>query len=55
MIPTMAGIREILGLPDTFRVDLIIPVGYADENHKRGVKARKGANTVFHNKFGETY
>jgi len=56
MIPTMAGIQEVLGLPDRYRVDLIIPIGYPEDNPiKGGVKAKSGANVVFYNKFGETY
>jgi len=55
MIPVMAGIREILELPDNFRVDLIIPIGYRVPVKKLGVKAQKSANSVFHNKYGEMY
>ena len=55
MIPTMAGIREVLGLPERYRVDLIIPIGYPEDNLASGVKAKKSANTVFRNKFGEPY
>jgi nitroreductase len=54
MIPAMAGIREILGLPGHYRVDLIIPIGYP-ENSAIGIKARKGANRVYHNQFGVSY
>jgi len=54
MIPSMAAIREILHLPENFRVDLIIPVGYP-QGEVKSVKARRNANTVFHNGFGESY
>jgi nitroreductase len=54
MIPVMAGIREILGLPSNYRVDLIIPIGYPKIPVK-SAKAQKNANTVFHNKFGDQF
>jgi nitroreductase len=54
MIPAMAGIREILRLPAHYRVDLIIPIGYP-RNSAKTVKARKGANRVYHNQFGVPY
>ena len=54
MIPVMAGIREILDLPNNYRVDLIIPIGYP-RNQAKSVKAQKNANSVFHNKFGESF
>jgi nitroreductase len=53
MIPSMAGIREILKLPEHYRVDLIIPIGFPDQSKKKkSTKARVGANSVFHNQFG---
>jgi nitroreductase len=54
MIPVMAGIREILGLPSKYRVDLIIPIGYP-KNPVKSPKAQKNANSVYHNKFGESF
>ena len=55
MISSMAGIRKILGLPETCRVDLIIPIGYPAVARPKSVKARPGANSVYHNQFGEHY
>jgi nitroreductase len=55
MIPVMAGVREILDLPNNFRVDLIIPIGYPKKDWKGSVKAQRNANSVFHNRFGEKY
>ena len=53
MIPSQAGIREILKLPDHYRVDLIIPIGFPDiSKKKKPTKSRAGANSVFHNQFG---
>ena len=53
MIPSMAGIREILKLPEHYRVDLIIPIGYPDHRKKgKPARARKGADSVYHNQFG---
>ena len=54
MISTMAGIQTILGLPDHFRVDLIIPVGQPATNPK-SVKHHRDANRVYHNHFGVPY
>lgn len=56
MIPSMAGIREILKLPEHYRVDLIIPIGFPtdDKKARQSTKARSGANIVYHNQFGET-
>src|ERR1700730_4644632 len=55
MISSMAGIRKILGLPDTCRVDLIIPIGYPATSHPKSVRARPGANAAYHNQFGELF
>jgi nitroreductase len=54
MISAQAGIRVILGLPDHARVDVIIPLGFAD-GPVRSVKAVPGANQVHHNQFGRLY
>jgi nitroreductase len=40
MISAMAGIRVLLGLPDTCRVDLIMPVGHPSPNYRTGAPAR---------------
>lgn len=55
MISSMAGIRTILGLPETCRVDLIIPIGFPAVSRPRSVKARPGANSAYHNRFGERF
>ncbi|MHB8589840.1 MAG: nitroreductase family protein [Candidatus Dormibacteraceae bacterium] len=31
MISSMAGIRRVLGLPDQYRVDLVIPIGHKSD------------------------
>jgi nitroreductase len=55
MIPVMAGIRELLDLPENYRVDLIIPIGYPKNPVVKSVRAQKNANSVFHNRFGESF
>lgn len=50
MIATMAGIQAILGLPQSSRVDLIIPVGLPAGKIK-SVKQDKNANKVYHNHY----
>jgi nitroreductase len=51
MISAMPGIRTILGLPETFRVDLIMPLGYpARSGGTRGIRRRPP--TVHFNQFG---
>ena len=54
MISTQAGIRVILGLPEHSRVDVIIPLGFAD-GPVRSVKTVPGANQIHHNQFGRHY
>lgn len=51
MISAMAGIREILALPERFRVDLIMPVGTPALRPKR-IGARRITNPVHRNQFG---
>jgi nitroreductase len=51
MISAMAGIREILDLPDGFRVDLIMPVGTPAPGIGRKA-ARRVTNAVHRNRFG---
>jgi len=53
MISTQAGIRVILNLPETHRVDLIIPVGFP-AGPIRSMKAPREANQVYRNQFGKT-
>ncbi|HZW55422.1 MAG TPA: nitroreductase family protein [Nitrososphaerales archaeon] len=55
MIPVMAGIREILDLPNNYRVDLIIPIGYPKKSANGSVKTQGSANSAFHNRFGEKF
>lgn len=50
MISAMAGIRTVLGLPDRYRVDLIMPLGYpAAVPKRRG--AKRAAPTVHRNQY----
>ncbi len=51
MISAMAGIREILDLPERFRVDLIMPVGTPAPRSARKA-ARRITNPVYRNRFG---
>lgn len=51
MISAMAGIREILDLPEHFRVDLIMPVGTPAPRAARKA-ARRITNPVHRNRFG---
>lgn len=51
MISAMTGIRVILGLPDHFRVDLIMPFGYRREAPSRRAPTRIRP-TVHWNTFG---
>lgn len=54
MVPFMSGIREILHLPEHYRVDLVIPIGYS-EGRQKSVKPQANANTVYYNRYGEIY
>jgi nitroreductase len=54
MISHMAGIRKVLGLPESCRVDLISPLGDPARS-ARSTRARVGANRVYHNQFGVLY
>jgi nitroreductase len=54
MISAMAGIRTILGLPDHYRVDLILPIGVPIQATP-GVKGPRRTNPVHHNQFGVAY
>jgi nitroreductase len=51
MISAMAGIRRILGLPDHFRVDLIMPIGSPDPD-ARPRRVRRTVPSVHHNQYG---
>jgi nitroreductase len=53
MISAMPGIGTILGLPDTFRVDLIMPLGYPAASGGGGRRpVRRRSPAVHHNQFG---
>ena len=51
MISAQAGIRAILALPASHRVDLMIPIGYP-AGEVKSVKAPSSANQSFRNQFG---
>lgn len=53
MISSMPGIRVVLGLPDHFRVDLIMPVGFPTMTGKRR-RTRVIINPVHYNQYGDT-
>lgn len=54
MISSMAGIRRVLGLPDHYRVDLVIPVGHRAAGAPTTRSARPDA-PVHHNQHGAPY
>lgn len=54
MISSMAGIRRVLGLPDEYRVDLVIPVGHKVTDTATTRSARPVA-PVHHNQHGVPY
>jgi nitroreductase len=51
MISAMPGIRAILGLPDHFRVDLVMPVGFPDPSVTRA-RVRRAATPTHRNRYG---
>ncbi len=51
MISAMPGILPILGLPDHYRVDLIMPLGYPAATPKRR-GAKRAAPVVHRNQYG---
>jgi len=54
MISAMAGIRRVLRLPEDYRVDLIIPVGFPAQRSATTRSARTVA-PVHHNQHGTAY
>ncbi len=52
MISAMAGIREVLGLPQNMRVDLIMPIGYPAAAPAANAPKR-AKNPVHRNQFGQ--
>jgi nitroreductase len=53
MISAMAGIRTILALPDTIRVDLIMPLGYPVENPPTVTRQRRASPRLHVNQYGD--
>jgi nitroreductase len=53
MISAMPGIRVILGLPEHYRVDLIMPVGFAQTTGKRR-RLSVVLNPTHYNQYGNT-
>jgi nitroreductase len=51
MISAMAGIRAILRLPERFRVDLVMPVGFPDLDAPRR-RVRRAVTHVHRNRYG---
>jgi len=49
------ALREILGLPENYRCEVVMPFGFPDENQPPPVKRRKDADLVFHNSFGSRW
>lgn len=52
MVSAMAGIRTILGLPDTVRVDLIMPLGYPAEHASTISRQRRVSPPLHVNQYG---
>jgi nitroreductase len=52
----MDGVREILGIPDTYDVIAVLPFGYPAEERRAGRKARKPASEVLsRERFGRPF
>ncbi len=54
MISAMAGIRRVLGLPEEYRVDLIIPIG-VPAPRVAATKSARAAAPIHHNQHGVPY
>jgi nitroreductase len=52
MISAMAGIRAILGLPEHFRVDLLMPIGFPDRS-AAAPRIRRAVTPVHRNRYAE--
>lgn len=49
------AVKEILGIPDGYRTEVIMQLGYAQENQPAPMKAREGADSVHLDKFGNNW
>ena len=50
-----AAIADVLGLPDGYRTEIMIALGYLSDMPSKSVKKRIGADNVYRNKFGSQF
>jgi len=49
------ALKRILGLPEGYRTELVVSVGYPAENEPPPLKPRKGGNITYRDSFGEQW
>jgi nitroreductase len=49
------GLKRILNLPEGFRTELLVSLGYPAEDEPPALKTRKGGNLTYHDKYGQNW
>ncbi len=50
-----AGVKEVLGIPDGYRTDVIMQVGYPQDDRPKALKAKPGEEVVYADRFGRRW
>ncbi len=49
------GVREILNIPDKYRTEVMLQLGFPRDDQPRPMRPRKGADTTYLNRFGRSW
>ncbi len=49
------GMRRVLEIPDNFRTDILVQVGYPRHDRPKPIKRKAGGDIVYHNKHGVVF
>jgi nitroreductase len=50
-----AGVKEILNIPNNFRTEVMLQLGYPQDHQPVSMKPRKGADSVYIERFGRVW
>jgi hypothetical protein len=48
-------VKEILNIPDSFKTEVILQLGYPREGQPRPMKPREGADSIYVDRYGKSW
>ena len=48
------GVKEILNIPDGYRTEVMLQLGYPRKDQPRSMRPREGADATYHNRFSRS-